>query len=278
MRVTECYAMSSDRSKQAFTLIELLVVVVIIAVLVALLMPALEAANRQAGVTHCSANLKSYALGLSVYAIEDRLGKYPTHSLDTFGFYVAVWANTGSFYPSAFPDREKYMGMFTDMICGGNRKILFCPLERYFYNPVYASDLYFGEVDPNYPDLWFDSRFGLHYMSGYMRFANMIGHACCWANSGNERTDGPPTGMGSSQDAILADHVFVDSGRYIESHMDWSHVTYADAIRMRKSNNVAYSDGHVETHGGRAFISGGWLTWPGAHYVPWVGGAERLMY
>jgi len=268
-----------NKSKRAFTLIELLVVVAIIAVLVSLLMPALEAANRQAGVTQCSANLKSYSLGLSVYAMEDRSGLYPTHSMDTWGWILAIWASTGNYYPSAFPDREKYMAMFTDMVCGGNRKILWCPLERYYYNPVSDPSLYFGETDPNYPELWFDSRFGLHYMAGYMRFANLQA-AMTWAYSGNSQTSGPPMSMGSAQDAILADKTEVNSTSqtYVESHMDWFNVSWADAIRQRKSNNVAYSDGHVQTHGGRAFISGGWLTWEGARYVPWVGGAERMMY
>ena len=57
--------------KSAFTLIELLVVISVIAILLALLLPALDNARRVAKVTQCAMNLKSYAMGLTVYASDD---------------------------------------------------------------------------------------------------------------------------------------------------------------------------------------------------------------
>jgi prepilin-type N-terminal cleavage/methylation domain-containing protein/prepilin-type processing-associated H-X9-DG protein len=56
------------KRKLGFTLIELLVVVAIIALLVAILLPSLGKARERARTVRCLANLKAFALGVSVYA------------------------------------------------------------------------------------------------------------------------------------------------------------------------------------------------------------------
>jgi len=60
--------MKRDR---AFTLIELLVVVAIIAVLISILLPALGRSREQARVVRCATNIRSIALGCTVYSTDN---------------------------------------------------------------------------------------------------------------------------------------------------------------------------------------------------------------
>ena len=271
--------MTPTRRRNAFTLIELLVVISIIAVLMSLLMPALKQARRQAQVTRCSVNLKQHALGLTVYATEDRRGVYPPHDLGNGTPPYAIWWTSGDFFANTFgSDRYRYLGMYRDMICGGNMRILWCPLYNYYYSPL-LPEKYGGETDPQFPLLWYDSRFGNpRYMIGYSRFAN-IRSGTSWSNSGN--ANGPPETPGSAQDAILSDTdvCIAAYSEYYSNHMDpWWTSDFNQAMLKRRETNVAYSDGHVEAQGGRLFLGGdGFLTWPGARYITRLG-VERHNY
>lgn len=266
---------ASSRTVHGFTLIELLVVVAIIALLVAILLPALQEARRQAKLLVCSVHLHGYALGLTVYANMNPSGKYPPHDEAGWGSLWKVWSSTSAVYQKNFPDRRQALDMYKDLICGGDFSLLWCPLDEYYHNP--ATPKYGGARDPEYPKLWYDNRFGQNYMGSYFRFANALaGPNCDFTYSGNTRTDGPPLRPGSAQDAILADTSESEPGYYWSNHSSYAlrgdtYQLFGDEDRLRgtRDNNVAYADGHVETHYHQnAYIDpDDYLMWEGADYV-----------
>ena len=244
--------------RPGFTLIELLVVISIIALLISILLSTLATVKRQILVTECSANLKAQTIGLTAFAVEDSNGHYPPGSENGQGDMKWLWGDMPP-YTDIFPDRDAALATWNEMILGGTWEILWCPLveER---NAIIVGG------DPNYPELFFDSRGAArgNYAGGYYRFHNTeIFDAAnqVWINSGNSDLHGPPLGPNSSRDAILNDIIDAESTHVWHNHIGGFDPVFRGsaaeivANAWRTENNVAYSDGHVETHGNSYMVA-----------------------
>jgi prepilin-type processing-associated H-X9-DG protein len=231
----------------AITLIELLVAISIIALLVSLLLPALSQARRQAMVLMCTSNLRQYAMGLTSYATDNVV--YPQNSFS--GPHV-VWVGIGADPPhpgawisGAGSGRYGWLDQCLGMV-GGDGNVLWCPLDRDLRagpsSPHYGED----STDPRYGDtftfLQHDS--GGLYWVGDTRFAAWTRADQVWKNSAVAPEGGAFRPRGSD-DVILTDVMMNDASDvgFIGMH--------ADNPRDRSThrvNNLAYCDGHAETH------------------------------
>ena len=224
-----------------FTLIELLVVVSIIALLVSILVPSLEEARRAAKVIVCSSNLHQFAMGLNLYATQDPSGRYPQHS-SMFADCVFAPSYTN---PPYTQERYAWMDDYVERVGGGTGDIFWCPFEKrnrpghspYYTNPGFYADPKYGDWFWFYPPI-------TSYHTGYFIAAAWEYPGVDWTDSGNP-TEGPPMKPGPSGDVILADQVFMSGGLLFSPH-------FADPLgedyTTYRENNVAYADGHVETH------------------------------
>ncbi|CAN5238489.1 hypothetical protein BH09SUM1_BH09SUM1_25640 [soil metagenome] len=124
------------QARRGFTLIELLIVVAIIAILAAIAVPNFLEAQTRAKVSRAKADLRSLALALESYAVDNN--RYPySQSIN-----ASIWLPPGG-YPRNFPDR-----------CGGVTSpiayITTIPVDIFSHAVLDSGGLPTGEVAPIY--------------------------------------------------------------------------------------------------------------------------------
>ncbi|MAE65112.1 MAG: hypothetical protein CMJ18_12650 [Phycisphaeraceae bacterium] len=236
--------------RRAFTLIELLVVISIVALLISLLLPAVKKARKIARVTQCASNLRGYALGMTVWATDDAEGKYPPSPYDHF-YPSMAWALSFEQYGL---DKQSHLSRFTESVMGNNPSVFWCPLDVDIA-PIVQGDpsnwfirLHGSGHDPDYPGYWYDHRGYDVYWTGYIRLGGYIEFSTVgvpaydFTNSGNAY-EGAPSSPDDGPAVIAFD-------RITSEYLLWSGVHQEDPndLYNYSGNNVAYTDGHVETH------------------------------
>jgi prepilin-type N-terminal cleavage/methylation domain-containing protein len=108
----------------AFTLVELLVVVAIVALLAAMLLPALSRAREYAYFTRCKSNQRQIAIGLLVYA-GDNKGRLPEgYNRCTGQNNWSKWRKTGGWTPltySGYAGKHFVVQMYSGPLKGGEK-------------------------------------------------------------------------------------------------------------------------------------------------------------
>ncbi|HBG26297.1 MAG: hypothetical protein A2Y10_01955 [Planctomycetes bacterium GWF2_41_51] len=221
--------MRSAKNKKGFTLVELLVVISIIAMLLAVLMPALSKARDLGKRTVCMTRQRSIGLSMIAYA-QAYNGKLLTRYPDKLK--PDYWKNST---PYSWPEKgcidimKPYIGI-TD--------VFDCPMSKYkayYIDPIkYPSDTHAGDWNVNM--LW------LPGLAEYGRYSRYIFDDSAAPSNLNKA---------KGRQIILVDrnnfHIGDTWGGW--SNHSGGHIqvrTLTEYLKMLKSSNRIYADGHSE--------------------------------
>ncbi len=239
------------RNKQAgrgfclgFTLVELLVVIAIVAVMASLLVPAISKARRQTLVLRCAANLRQVSYATIAYSYDNK-GLFPESG--------------GGGFPDDYGNRFQRAIEIRDDYLNGDSKVFHCPVAQPLYTtPTWkeATGSLFaahGQIGYFYLGGWgsADTRSNWTYYGWYNIVASFNGTKRLTptysrleaenAGNANER----PLLMDISLNTGIA---FLGSGNTYRTYPNPAHAPTA-GLRSTPDQNVAYVDGHGETHG-----------------------------
>lgn len=251
--------------KNGFTLIELLVVISIIAVLLSLLLPTMKEAKRSAKVVHCASNFKQIALGMTMYAMEDRKGEYRRLRNEAWAGPSLIFTVNGGSLPDP-NGTYAYLRSFLELELGSVSDMAWCVFEDGLLRDPNAIDPAIGDAYWYHgPSAW------LGYAVGFTIFAGWTTPAD-YSNSGFSSPEAVLR-PGTSEDVIFCSRISSES----PSHFLARHALSPYDYNTNRENNVTYSDGHVETHNHRptAFLPN--AIWSD-HYVRQTYGGNPDLY
>ena len=160
-------------------------------------------------------------------------------------------------------EARSWLGVFLEEECGGTGDVLWCPL-------VESTSVNFRPpgnpgVDPEFGnDFWFHGPPSwIGWFGGFQRFAGLFASPgrFNFANSGHEPTsldlnlNYPFPVPGTSRDMVASDRITSQVSGGIEGYLDFHADIVIGNSQTRRENNVAYSDGHVQTRNPRITLS-----------------------